>query len=190
MNDIMLDLETFSTDGNAIVLSVGMVRFSSKEGITDPFYMEFTDLIDTQERKGGIISPSTARWWMEQSPVARNVFATQPIDPKIARPQKIQDALSEIMWYIVKNPKTRIWGNGSDFDNVILANLFKRHGRQVPWSFSNNRCYRTLKNLHANLAMPKVGCHRIGEHHNALDDARTQAVHALEIFKCLAPPTS
>ncbi len=49
---------------------------------------------------------------------------------------------------------------------------------EEPWNFWNNRCYRTLKNLH-----PKIELVRTGVHHHALADAKTQALHLLEILK-------
>ena len=33
-----------------------------------------------------------------------------------------------------------LWGNGSDFDNAILANAYRAIGQQQPWKFWNNRC--------------------------------------------------
>ncbi|MHB0978446.1 MAG: 3'-5' exoribonuclease domain-containing protein [Minisyncoccota bacterium] len=47
-----------------------------------------------------------------------------------------------------------------------------------PWKFWNNRCYRTLKNM-----FPEVPFVRIGIAHDALDDAKSQAEHAVAILK-------
>ena len=69
-----------------------------------------------------------------------------------------------------------IWGNGAAFDNVVLASAFRATGMQVPWAFWNDRCYRTVKSLFSNVKLK-----RSGTHHNALDDAVTQAKHLLEI---------
>ena len=38
--------------------------------------------------------------------------------------------------------------------------------------------YRTLKNL-----LPYIEMERVGEHHNALDDAKSQALHAIKLLK-------
>ena len=48
------------------------------------------------------------------------------------------------------------------------------------WDFWNNHYYRTLKGL-----APLIKVQRGGVYHNALDDAKTQAAHALEVFKHL-----
>lgn len=76
--------------------------------------------------------------------------------------------------------KVRIWGNGADFDNVILASVYKRIGMEQPWLYRNNRCYRTLKALH-----PEIPIERVGTHHNAVDDAESQARHLLAIMRSI-----
>src|SRR5690606_5722085 len=67
-----------------------------------------------------------------------------------------------------------MWGNGADFDNIILGSLFEDYGYTKPWAtYSNNRCFRTMNNLVKNRTFVDPGRH--GVHHNALDDAITQA---------------
>jgi exodeoxyribonuclease VIII len=71
-----------------------------------------------------------------------------------------------------------VWGNGASFDNAILAQCYRAVGMDFPWKFWNDRCYRTLKNL-----VLDVPFERTGTHHNALDDARSQAIHASAILR-------
>lgn len=73
----------------------------------------------------------------------------------------------------------RVWGNGAAFDNVILASAYRRVTAGTPWQYWNDRCYRTVKALH-----PDVPMQRTGDHHNALDDAISQA-H--QLIAMLAP---
>ena len=51
------------------------------------------------------------------------------------------------------------------------------------WPYRNNRCYRTLKGL-----LPAIELERSGTHHNALDDAITQARHLQKIVRTLGSP--
>jgi exodeoxyribonuclease VIII len=60
----------------------------------------------------------------------------------------------------------RVWGNGANFDNVILRNALDRYGYSALWKYSNDRCFRTMKNI-----LPKIEATRAGTYHNALDDA-------------------
>jgi exodeoxyribonuclease VIII len=71
-----------------------------------------------------------------------------------------------------------VWGNGASFDNTILTETYKRLGRTPPWPFWKDRCYRTVKSM-----FPNVPMERSGTHHNAMDDALTQAQHLIEINK-------
>jgi hypothetical protein len=71
-----------------------------------------------------------------------------------------------------------LWGNGAAFDNVILASAYRALRLTPPWKFYNDRCYRTMKAAYSDVKMP-----RTGTHHNALDDAISQANHLIEIWK-------
>jgi hypothetical protein len=76
--------------------------------------------------------------------------------------------------------EVNVWGNGAAFGNVILRSAYAACGLLPPWEFWNDRCYRTLKNLR-----PDIKLERSGTHHNALDDAITQAEHAVVILSAL-----
>jgi len=71
-----------------------------------------------------------------------------------------------------------VWGNGASFDNAILANAYHKTHLDLPWQYYNNRCYRTIKNCYPNIKLS-----RAGTLHKALDDAKSQAMHLIEIFK-------
>jgi hypothetical protein len=118
---------------------------------------------------------STIDWWALQTDEARLAWKT-PDAPQLV------EALTKFCQWIRKDvsPNSSIiapWGNGSDFDLPILGNAFAAVGADMPWKFWNHRCYRTIKNLFP------VDMQRRGVHHNALDDAETQAVHLLDITK-------
>lgn len=123
------------------------------------------------------MSLATMKWWMEQSPEARAVFKEEPSTPNEA-------CFLFHQWIQIHvGPVEGMWGNGSDFDNVILGGLFDAVGCPRPWSHSKNRCFRTIKNI----ALPKevVQPVREGVHHNALDDAVYQTKVLLAAAKAL-----
>ena len=72
-----------------------------------------------------------------------------------------------------------VWGNGSDFDNVILKNAYRRVDMPTPWPKFNDRCFRTMKTIFKDVQKPK----REGIAHSALDDAIFQATWILKIFE-------
>lgn len=71
-----------------------------------------------------------------------------------------------------------VWGNGADFDPVLLSSAYRAIGRPPPHKFYNVHCFRTLKNL-----FPVEKPARDGTHHNALDDAIHQVKHLHKILQ-------
>lgn len=178
-NHVMLDLETLGTNRNSVILSIGAVRFDphviSKDPIGPRFYAEFgAESLVLQQRMGMQINAATVVWWMRQNAAAKTVFqdgiGTDPVE-----------ALEGFSTFINEVPHTYIWGNGSDFDNLLLGDMYDAFSIKRPWSYSKNRCYRTMKNLYG---VPGIQ-ERTGVQHNALDDAVTQALHLQEIFNWL-----
>jgi hypothetical protein len=74
----------------------------------------------------------------------------------------------------------RIWGNGAGFDNVLLRQVYETHGREMPWSFRHDRCFRTLRNM---LTIEEG--HYLGTAHTALADAENQAIRTNQIVRKL-----
>lgn len=181
-NDIMLDLETLDNKPTSLVVSIGAVVFDphSKDS-GERFYVELTQDMGSQERRGRTISASTFAWWMGQGESARELFAKNPRDG-VDR-MATEEGLKAFAEFVSRNggKDAKIWGNGADFDNVVLGGLYDAFEIPRPWSYSKNRCFRTMKNLDGVPAAPS----REGlVHHNALDDAIYQAIYLQEIFAC------
>jgi 3' exoribonuclease, RNase T-like len=169
MRHVMLDLETLSTKPNSTIVSIGAVAFDA-EGTYDEFY-RVIDLDSYENLPRGMfdLSFATIAWWFRQSKAARDELGA---DTKVP----IKSALTQFTNW----PEDcgfdvlGMWGNGADFDNVILGNAYKALGMRQPWHYGSNRCMRTVKSL-----LPKVDVPRQGTHHNALDDARWQAQYLI-----------
>jgi exodeoxyribonuclease VIII len=169
MRHVMLDLETLSTTQNATIVSIGAVAFDAN-GTYDEFYRVIDlDSYEPLPRGAFDLSFATLAWWFRQSKAARDELGS---DVKVP----IKSALNAFAEW----PEDKgfdvfgMWGNGADFDNVILGNAYKALGMRPPWAYRNNRCMRTLKSM-----LPKVDVPRQGTHHNALDDARWQAQYLI-----------
>lgn len=169
--NVMVDLETLGTTPNSAIVSIGAVKFSSA-GLGEEFYKT----IDLQscEDAGLDIDPSTVAWWMGQSDKARAVFKDKG--------KPLAEALNAFTKFIgIENVgQVKLWGNGANFDNVILVNAYRRTGIKAPWQFYNDRCYRTIKSMFKRIEME-----RSGTHHNALDDAKSQADHLVRILTAI-----
>ena len=167
---VMVDLETLGNGNSAVIIAVGAVKFDPDLKTVDPD--TFYTLVDPQScvDAGLQMDVSTVMWWLRQSDEARE--ALRPDD--LNKPH-LHGVLASLMdWYAGDLPT---WGNGATFDNVILRNAYKAVGMEAPWSFWNDRCYRTIKNQNPNVKMA-----RTGTHHNALDDAMSQANHLIQLL--------
>lgn len=171
MQHIMLDLETLSSSSSAAIISIGAVTFghADKDFPKETFYQAI-DPIDSQ-RFGGI-DAGTFIWWIKQSEDARQVFYEDHCD--------LYGALKKFSEFCGQFGDVTIWGNGADFDNVVLRHAYNITALDAPWSFKNNRCYRTLKGLR-----PDIEFKRCGVAHNALADAISQAFHAEKILSAI-----
>lgn len=190
---IMLDIETLATSQDAVVISVGAVAFDPEsEDLGETFYVELSDDLESQQKNGRTINEDTVRWWMTQSLDARRIFAKKGEDEQVFGEIDVSCRHTTLQFmqmfrdFVERNGanKAQIWGNGSDFDNVIIGSLYEDFGVTKPWSYGKNRCYRTMKRMFGE-DVPIV---RFGVHHNGLDDAITQAKHLQEIVKCLKQP--
>ncbi len=116
------------------------------------------------------MSESTVLWWLQQTEAARKMFS-QPA-------MYLGESLMAFGKWLPDHDEVRIWGNGSPFDNVILRNAYTKIGITAPWHFYNDRCYRTVKNLHPQIehTVPVTA-------HCALDDAVAQADHLIRIWR-------
>ena len=172
---VMLDLETLDTGGDATILSIGAVQFNHlmEPAIRSEFYVAVKP---DQRAWGRTISGETVKWWVGQDRAAQAVFTDEAA-------VQLPEALSQFsQWY--GSVAMEMWGNGADFDNVILGSAYEACHIKRPWSYSLNRCFRTLKNLGIPLGAGE-GIARMGTHHNALDDAKYQAHYAVAYLRRL-----
>lgn len=171
---IMVDIESLSLRPDAVVRSIGAVAFDAA-GVHYDFYTLLD--MDDQVRRGRHIDPGTVLWWMEQSAEARAAFIGYT-----RVPQMVPEGLAAFAHFLNKHldPRSGLWGNGAAFDNVVLRSLYQDYGRDVPWSFRQDYCYRTIKAM-PGLAGEAAFVTRAGVHHDALDDARHQAMVLLHL---------
>ena len=183
LTHIMLDLETWGTSAYSTIVMIGACAF-------DPFTHEdakivvdrFEVAIDPTSCRGLLhIDAKTLMWWMaaEREP-ARAIWLGQSKVPLHVALDGFADWLRSLGSGEEKD--LRIWGNGSDFDNVLLRQAYEVAKRDVPWGYWHNRCFRTLCNL------TRVDAEKgrfLGTAHTALADAENQAILANRIVRQL-----
>ena len=178
----MLDIETLGNSSNAAIVQIAACFFDIETG---DIGAEFDILVDIQDSAAyGAIDPSTIKWWFGQSEQAQKVITdgfTQ-----------LEHALHEFKDFLYgdeeSTSKIQVWGNGSGFDNVILANAYKALKMPVPWKHWNDRDVRTIVELGRSIKNvdPKKYMPFDGTPHNALDDAKHQAKYVSEIYRALS----
>lgn len=169
--NVMVDLETLGTRPGCKVMSIGAVVFNPA-GVEEQkqFY------IDIHRDQPLLEQHDTIAWWggvRKDNPKAYDrIFGSElPRWP-------LADALNSFTgWLNGLGGEVLVWGNGADFDNPILSAAYTAYGMPQPWGPWNGRCYRTLKGLRSDIRLS-----RKGTHHNALDDAISQAQHAVELL--------
>ena len=171
MQDVMLDLETMGTGPQAAIVAIGAVEFDAQSQLIGEEFYVVVDL-ESSVAHGGVIDASTVLWWLKQSDAARAAFDRSGTSLTAA-------LIQFSSWMTARAPRenVRVWGNGAAFDNVILASAYRQANITQPWLFWNDRCYRTVKAL-----SPAVTMQRNGTHHNALDDAESQARHLIDML--------
>ncbi len=170
----MIDLETYSTKPNAIILTIGAIKFDNSDTIDslenmDTFYRRI-DILSCSNLDMNI-EKETEIWWSEQ-PYAVKYEAL--INPDRV---SLKSALIDLINWI-GNTKY-IWSQGTDFDIVILKNAFDKCKLPVPWKFWNVRDSRTIISL-CNKKITKNN-----QHHHALYDCYNQICALKQSFRCI-----
>lgn len=173
MQDVMLDLETMGNGATAAIVVVGAVAFDPKTG---ELGAEFSQQVDLQSSidAGLTLDGDTVMWWLGQSDEARAGVRGNDLTDSI---HYVLDDFGAFAAQVYHREGLRVWGCGAGFDNAILANAYRACGLKAPWEFWNDRCYRTVKAMR-----PDIKMRRVGMHHNALDDAKSQARHLAAIY--------
>ncbi|HBA7886504.1 TPA: exonuclease [Escherichia coli] len=176
---LMIDLETMGTNPDAPINSIGGKFFDPETGEMGP---EFSKTIDL-DTAGGVIDRDVIKWWLKQSREAQSAILTDEIP--------LDDALLQLREFIDENSSeffVQVWGNGANFDNVILRRSYERQGIPCPWRYCNDRDVRTIVELGKALNFDaRTDIPFEGERHNALDDARYQAKYVSAIWQKLIP---
>lgn len=163
---VMVDIETLSLEKNAVIVSIGAVKFNIEKGILDTFIINI-DPFDCK-KLGLHIDPNTIAWWKEQPKEVSDLWKVDP--------QPLVYALTEFsLWYGSKSLPT--WGNSASFDCGRLEEAFKAAGLPIPWVFRDECCYRTVAKL---VDIPYVSSEKL---HSAIEDAKAQTNHLLKILR-------
>lgn len=176
--DVMIDLETLATSTDAVILTIGAVKFDPfgsdiKEPAMDSFYVKVD--IDSCDELGLVSNDDTIAWWAQQDKLAQ-AEAFEGDDRIHIR--EAMDKLYKFCW-----GAKRVWSNGAAFDVPICEHVYRKLNKAIPWSFWAVRDVRTAFDLGINPNRPPVMAH------HALQDAWNQAVGIQNVYNTLRTST-
>lgn len=194
MRDIMLDLETLSTERDAAVIQIGACAFDLDKGI-GPHDMPVSEAarlfrvtIDmTDAMRYGHVDGGTIMWWMSQSEEARRSVCGAAGE----MPVLLGYALEHFSSWTGRHTREagdptqiRLWAGPSDFDHPILRNAYRQTGLPVPWDRRSVRDSKTIldaaQSFGVELYKPPTTVA-----HDALADAIWQAEQLLVMWRGL-----
>lgn len=160
----MVDLETYATSADAVVMTIGAIVFSSNGQEVASFYRRITE--DSCISIGLRKDPETVKFWNGQ-PIESRFEIETPLDRVC-----IIDAIAEFSQFWKDNNCKYFWCLGANFDEPIMALIYQRLNLEKPWMFYNVRCLRTLYSL-ARVTTKELT--KVGDvDHHALADCRKQ----------------
>ena len=166
---IVLDLETLGTEPGCPILSIGACAFDLDYDNFRVFYRKIHLAYQPTDK----ISVDTLSWWMEQDRAAQAAAWIKGEDAEnyYAALQLFGIWVDSIK-KITGGAGITIWGNSSSFDNEILRAAYKHCGVEAPWTFREDRDFRTLRALYKEkVPEPEF----IGIRHHAKYDAMHEA---------------
>jgi hypothetical protein len=193
--DLMIDLETLSTEIDTAIVSIGYVFYNPDKQIFSPTRELFVDHA-AMVKDGYHVSDSTLEWWKKKTGRAQEVFnSTDRLS--------IADALNQLVKDIKRysSPeKVKPWGNGALFDIGAIGHAFRkefgqsfsqeRNGRislrSTPYMHFSVRDVRTHVEDGLRFGLnPKYDMPFTGTPHNAADDALHQAKYCTAITQAM-----
>lgn len=165
--DVMVDIETLSTQPNAFVTQISAIAFDKEFNIIDTFSIN----IDVWQRQlGAHIDTKTVEFWQEQPrSVKKNVFGGVA---------SAEFALAGFNAWLDTLDINKIWANSPSFDLVILNDMFNRirpGDNNLP-KFYKWLDVRTIKHIGT---INNIDFSDLVNKHDSLDDCRNQ----IEILK-------
>lgn len=170
--DVMVDLETMGTRPGSAIASIGAVAFDPVAGVIGEASFYRTISLASCQQAGLVIDGDTVGWWLQRGDEARAAL--------LAGAAPLAGVLQHFAAWWRMSKGGVIWGHGGNFDEPMLSAAYEAVGHIRPWHYADGRCTRTI------FAAAKVTPDRAqGVHHNALDDARAQAVAVCRAYDAL-----
>lgn len=171
---MMIDFETLALK-SPVVFEIGVVVF-------DAFGIKEEILIKVCPKScqdiGLKLDINTLSWWLNEN----KELLSEKVNAKDAL--SIEEAIALLFQTYRGWHCTKVVGNGSLADILWVHQIVDKLKEntnfkgEIPWSFRDEMCFRTLKTL-----LPPVDIGFEGTRHDALDDAKWQSLYMIEVLK-------
>jgi len=165
MRHVMLDLETFGLKPGHMIRSVGAVEFDI---VTGNLGNEFYCNVDEKSCKKLKMTKDaeTEAWWNDPKKSEANAqLLVDPLPLPVVNERFVK--------FFQGSGAEFLWSQGSNFDGVLYEHALLLTGHKPPWKFFKAFDTRTAYFM-ADLNTFTIP--RNGTYHNALDDAKHQAM--------------
>lgn len=179
----VIDIETLGQGADAVICSIAVVVVDlGGLVVVDEFYCRVDHNQVNRSRSEGTLAfweqqrqESPAAWDELFNPAGQRLFITSALELLATFLLKAFGRIEDV----------QLMGNGSEFDNVILAHAYEQWGMAQPWHFRGNQSLRTAVWMgRALLGIdPKYQLPFDGVRHHALHDARHEATYLIAILK-------
>ena len=142
VTDLMVDIETFGSSHDTMLVSIGGVAFNEEE-ITSKFEVNI-DFVSQDKMR--TIDPKTLFWWFQKNHRAIPALHSPA-------PIPIKKAMTEFANWVAHTPHECIWANGASFDLPILRHALSQHRIPCPWKFWEELCMRPIRRIGQNLGI-------------------------------------
>jgi hypothetical protein len=157
----MIDLETLSTRPDAVILTLGAIKFNpyTQDDPYDPLYFKVD--VDAQTALGRHVQPDTIDWWGTQPQEIQDEALGE------SDRESLEDTIKKFNKWCVGIDT--FWCQGPLFDYAILQHFYAQQEKPCPWQYWGIRDSRTLFSLYKETETVKADAH------NALADCDYQA---------------
>jgi len=181
INNVMIDIETFGTGSQPVIIQIAAVQFNPFTGET----LQTINLpieIQSSLDIGLNVDWSTLKFWFEQEAetIQSVIFAEDRIH--------IRQAFTLLKAFILScnttNPHSNVqlWGKGPTFDLSKLSKVYELLDSPLPWKYWNEKCVRTI------IGFNKKSSKKIeftGKPHDAIDDCIHQVKQVTNVIQQL-----
>lgn len=185
MLQIQIDTETLGLGPRAKILSIGAVAVESTAGL-DGVQLEFYEEVDQTsygENLDFVEDASNVAWWELRGGFKPHLDEQVPWVQAMYRLYDFFGRAFDAYRCDAEHDDYEVWANSPSFDLCKLDHHFNKALLPAPWSFWNERDFRTVQ---AQAKKLNLAIDRPDAPHHALEDAKIQMRYVQRVEATLA----